>query len=237
MTLALTAVASLLVCWLAASVANSTERGRKWIKERLGPAYMLVPSWNFFSPIPGQHEDEYESALEAGEYERALEIHQRLLEETEDERDATSDADDRATLSYQDRELSTDLSLDEADPVGFTVLPYHGGDLDFTAFEIEERLGSESDGYEYRLIVTPPSMNDGELEATETVGADVDEPALGVEQPEMAVLAAAVAAAVIAYAATATGGTAPVEAPDVATDDGVAASVDELIEARADAAE
>lgn len=42
--------------WTAATVLNSIERGSSALQRRLGPFFMLVPKWNFFSPMPGQRD-------------------------------------------------------------------------------------------------------------------------------------------------------------------------------------
>lgn len=152
------------------------------------------------------------------------------------EHDAT--APDEATvvadLTYYGRELAGGLSLAAVDPFGLALIPYEGGSLDPSAFELHQRAQGDVE-FDYRLVVVPPTLGSAEQEATEVVPEEFDGPAVVTGPGEASALAFAFAAGVVVGVAAAGSGSVDPQHHELDTDapdEFGGASVDELVESR-----
>ncbi|MFC6951873.1 hypothetical protein [Halorubellus litoreus] len=92
--------------------------------------------------------------------------------ESELSADADSHGDDvqaTAELSYCGRTVTDDLTLAAGDTCGVAVTSFNGGDLDESGFKIEEDVVDSDADVEYRLIVVPPTLDEGEQDAMDTI--------------------------------------------------------------------
>lgn len=103
-----------------------------------------------------------------------------------EEKSSTATAD----LVYYGRELAKNLPLAGDEPFGVTMVPYGGGSLDLSAFEVHERPPDVA--YEYRVIPVPLSLDEAATEAAKAVPEECDQPAGKILPPSASVAVAAV---------------------------------------------
>ncbi|MFC6951869.1 hypothetical protein [Halorubellus litoreus] len=185
--------------------------------------------------------EEFDRSVRTGDGAAFRQLMEDELEAYTDAEDAPQTADDAATadLTYHERTVVDDLAVDD-DSFGVAVAPYQGGELDEDAFSVEQDVDDAAD-VQYRLVVVPPTLDEGEQDANQMIPTETDGDSIRVDT-DSNLCVGVFAAAAFGFAvgtAVAAGGDANLSRDSLAEasleeteETTVSASVDELIEAQ-----